>query len=139
MGPFPDFNSQRFYRGEHLKKKKSIDRLFREGKREMFFPVLLYYQTYPTDEIPYHQVLISVPKKNFKHAVVRNRIRRRIREAFRKHKSWLYNNYTGLPFLLGYLYISKTVSTYTEIEKSVVSSLNYLIKKNNVKNEVEKH
>jgi ribonuclease P protein component len=137
MGPLPDFNSQCLYRGEHLKKKKRIDRLFLEGQRKLFYPVLLYYQTYQPENIPYHQVLISVPKKHFKHAVDRNRIRRRIREAYRKHKARLYNNYTGLPFLLGYLYISKTVSTYTEIEKSVVSSLRYLIKQNNTKNEVE--
>ncbi|MBR9999114.1 MAG: ribonuclease P protein component [Cyclobacteriaceae bacterium] len=138
MGPAPDFNSQGFFQGERLKKKKKIDRLFREGDRKMFFPVLMYHLVYPPEEIPYHQILISVPKKHFKSSVVRNKIRRRIREAYRKHKALLYNNYDGFPFLLGYLYISKTVSTYSGIEKSVVSSIRYLIKQNNLTNEVAK-
>ena len=36
------------------------------------------------------QVLVSVPKKHFKHAVDRNRIKRQVREAFRQHKQLLY-------------------------------------------------
>ena len=36
------------------------------------------------------QLLISVPKKRFKHAVDRNRVKRQIREAFRQHKDLLY-------------------------------------------------
>jgi ribonuclease P protein component len=138
MGLIPDFNSQRFYKGEHLKKKKRIDQLFKEGVGKKFFPVALYFLTYAPDEDPYHRILISVPKKHFKKSVVRNKIRRRIREAYRKHKALLYNNFHGLPFLLGYVYISKTVATYAEIEKSVVASIGYLIKQNNQKNEVAK-
>ncbi len=138
MGFIPDFNSQRFYKGEHLKKKKRIDQLFKEGVRKKFFPLALYFLTYTPDEDPYHRILISVPKKHFKKSVVRNKVRRRIREAYRKHKALLYNNFHGLPFLLGYVYISKNVATYTEIEKSVVASIGYLIKQNNQKYEVAK-
>lgn len=138
MGFQPDLDSQRYYQGEHLKKQKQIDILFREGTRKKFFPIVLLHHAYNPGEIPYHQILISVPKKNFKKSVDRNQVRRRIREAYRKHKSLLYNNFTGLPFLLGYVYISKTVATYAEIEKSVVSSIRYLIKQNNQKNEVAK-
>ena len=36
------------------------------------------------------QLLISVPKKRFHHAVDRNRVKRQIREAFRQHKDLLY-------------------------------------------------
>ena len=133
MGPIQDFNAQRLYPGERLKKKKSIQRLFGEGHKKNFFPLLLFYLEYKPEDVPYHKVLISVPKKNFKSSVIRNRIRRRIREAFRKQKVALYNNHSGFPFLLGYLYISKTVSTYTDIERSVLSSLRYLTKQNGIK------
>ena len=37
------------------------------------------------------QILISVPKKRFKHAVDRNRVKRQIREAYRLHKQLLGN------------------------------------------------
>ena len=138
MGFNPDLGSQRFYQGEHLKKKTRIDLLFQDGARKKFFPLVLIYQSYTPEETPYHQILISVPKKLFKKSVVRNKIRRRIREAYRKHKALLYNNFQGLPFLLGYVYLSKTVATYAEIESSVLSSIRYLIKQNNKTNEVAK-
>ena len=40
-------------------------------------------------EVPV-QILISVPKKRFKHAVDRNRVKRQVREAYRLHKQVLY-------------------------------------------------
>ena len=41
------------------------------------------------DELPVLSVLISVPKKRFKRAVKRNRVKRQIREAYRKNKALL--------------------------------------------------
>lgn len=37
------------------------------------------------------QMLVSVPKKRFKHAVDRNRVKRQVREAYRRNKQQLYN------------------------------------------------
>ena len=37
------------------------------------------------------QILISVPKKHFKHAVDRNRVKRQVREAYRLNKAILYD------------------------------------------------
>ena len=37
------------------------------------------------------QVLISVSKRRFKHAVDRNRVKRQLREAFRQNKQMLYD------------------------------------------------
>jgi ribonuclease P protein component len=138
MGFTPELDSQRFYRDEHLKKKKRIDLLFMEGTRKKFFPLVLLYRPYTPEDEPFHQVLISIPKKHFRKSVVRNKVRRRIREAYRKHKAMLYNNIQGLPFLLGYVYLSKTVVTYAEIEKSIVASIRYLIEQNNQRNEMAK-
>jgi len=138
MGPSPDFTKNRLYKGERLKRKKLIDRLFKEGTQNKHYPILLFVLRYTPERIPFHQVLISVPKKHFKKSVVRNKIKRLIREAYRTHKYMLYNNKHGLPFLLGYVYISKDVPTYAVIEKSVVTSIRYLIKQKNQKNEVAK-
>jgi len=91
-----------------------------------FYPLALYYQSYKTEDIPYHKVLVSVPKKHFKKSVVRNKIKRRIREAYRQHKHLLYNKNIDLPFLLGYVYISKDVQSYKLIEKQVFNSIEYL-------------
>ena len=41
------------------------------------------------DHLPTVSLLISVPKKRFKQAVKRNRVKRQIREAYRMHKALL--------------------------------------------------
>ncbi len=127
MGTSPDLQSCRFYRQERLKHKKSIQRLFSEGKTKKFFPLALYFLQYEPEEIPFHKLLVSVPKKHFKKSVVRNKIKRRIREAYRKHKHIMYNKTGGLPFLLGYVYISKNVHSYKSIEEQVINSIQYLL------------
>lgn len=127
MGNSPDLQSCRFYRQERLKQKKSIQLLFSEGKTKKFFPLALYFLRYETKKYPFHQLLISVPKKHFKKSVVRNKIKRRIREAYRQHKHLMYNKTSGLPFLLGYVYISKNVQSYKSIEEQVINSIHYLL------------
>jgi len=127
MGTNPDMTSCRLYKQERLKQRKVIKQLFTEGTHKKFFPLTLYYKPYQPEEFPFHKLLISVSKKHFKKSVVRNMIKRRIREAYRQHKNTLYNKMSGLPFLLGYVYISKNVHTYKEIEEQVINSINYLL------------
>ena len=63
-----------------------IDRLFSEGNRQIsVFPVRLVWLL--ADDIEGVQVLISAPKRNFHHAVDRNRIKRQIREFYRTNSS----------------------------------------------------
>lgn len=64
------------------------------------------------------QVLFSVPKRQFKHAVDRNLIRRRMKEAYRLHKQLL----TG-SFNIAFIYIGKGIEDYQAIEKGMKSAL----------------
>lgn len=77
-----------FRKPEKICNQKQIDSLFKEGKslKSGLFR-LLYLETESTTPAPV-QVLIAVPKKNLRHAVTRNRMKRLIREAYRmsKHK-----------------------------------------------------
>jgi len=71
-----------FTKQERLCSSKLIDRLFREGNRQIsVFPIRLVWLL--TDDIDGVQILISAPKRNFHHAVDRNRIKRQIREFYR--------------------------------------------------------
>jgi len=71
-----------FHKNERLCSSKLIDRLFAEGNRGIsVFPVRLVWLL--TDDIDGVQILISAPKRNFHHAVDRNRIKRQIREFYR--------------------------------------------------------
>jgi ribonuclease P protein component len=127
MGTSTDLQSCRLYRHERLKQRKVIRKLFEEGTIKKFYALALYVQQYQTENFPYHKILITVPKKHFKSSVVRNKIRRRIREAYRQHKHLLYNKTFDFPFLLGYVYISKTIKSYKLIEQQVINSIHYLL------------
>ena len=75
-----------FSKQERLCGSKLIDRLFSEGKRQIsVFPIRLVWLL--ADDIEGVQILISAPKRNFHHAVDRNRIKRQIREFYRTHSA----------------------------------------------------
>ncbi len=70
------------------------------------------------------EILISVPKKRFKHAVDRNRVKRQVREAYRHHKQQLYD---ALPadqqLLLAFVWLSDQHISTKEVEKRVCNLL----------------
>ena len=75
-----------FSKQERLCSSTLIDRLFSEGNRQIsVFPVRLVWLM--ADDIEGVQILISAPKRNFHHAVDRNRIKRQIREFYRTHSA----------------------------------------------------
>ena len=67
-----------------------------------------------------NQVLFTVSKRNFKRAVDRNKIKRRMREAYRLNKSKLS---APQKLLIGYIYTPKEILPYSQIEEAMVKSL----------------
>jgi len=73
-----------FTKQERLCGAKLIDRLFSEGNRQIaVFPVRLVWLLTDDSSFEGVRILISAPKRNFHHAVDRNRIKRQIREFYR--------------------------------------------------------
>jgi len=68
------------------------------------------------------RMMVSVPKRNFKHAVDRNLLKRRIREAFRKNRALLGGRSADILFV----YLAKEKYDYERIESSVVEILGSL-------------
>ena len=66
--------------------KKEIDHVFTMNEKVHVFPFLSHISLEPSDN-PSFAVLITVPKKRFKKAHDRNRIKRLIRESIRKQKA----------------------------------------------------
>ncbi len=79
-----------FGKKERLKYLSDIRTLFSEGKSMVAFPVrAVYIIKERAEDEPPASILVSVPKRCFKHAVDRNRVKRQIREAFRLNKQLL--------------------------------------------------
>jgi ribonuclease P protein component len=75
------------------------------------------------------QIVFSVSKKGFKHAVTRNLIKRRMREAYRKNKWTLYNYLASenIQIALVIILLGKSVPDYPVIENSMKEVINKMI------------
>jgi ribonuclease P protein component len=80
--------SNKFHRGERLKSRKEIGRLFgKEGKSANSYPIrMVYTEAQEARGTSPFQATFVVPKRKFKLAVDRNLIKRRMKEAYRLEK-----------------------------------------------------
>lgn len=117
--------SHTFPKKERLSSKKEIRELFKHGSSFYLYPFkVIFLHFTPEDAGYYHKVLFSVPKRNFKKAVTRNKIKRRLKEAYRLNKHLLLKpDFVGLPLLIAYIYVGKQVYDYKIIEDKLIASL----------------
>ncbi len=73
---------------ERLYLRNAVSELFAKGSSFMVFPYRIVYRLLPEDDSQEARVAIMTiaPKKRFKHAVDRNRVKRLSREAYRLAK-----------------------------------------------------
>ena len=124
-----------FKKYERLSSKLVIDKLFNKGKAFSKYPLRAIVDKTDRVDDAICKVLISVPKKNFKSAVQRNRIKRLIREAYRKNKHILDSGNTDnnkSQLVMAIIYTGKTIPDSSEVEKKLILIL-HLIIKNDVK------
>ena len=90
---------------ERICSKKLIETLFNSGagKSLSAFPLRLVYMLIERDTsaglMPpvQAQMMVSVPKRYFKRAVKRNRVKRQVREAYRKNKQLVLSQLLDTP------------------------------------------
>lgn len=108
---------------QRLYKKKAIQLLFEKGKGFNFYPfrVVVYTHNSEDDEPSIPRFLVSVSKKRFHHAVKRNRVKRLVREAWRRNKSELLVNCEKhkVTFDIALVYTATIILPYEDIEKKI--------------------
>ena len=108
---------------QRLYKKKAIQLLFEKGKGFNFYPfrVVVYAHTSEADEPSIPRFLVSVSKKRFHHAVKRNKVKRLVREAWRRNKSEIVVNCEEqkITFDFALVYTATIILPYEEIEKKI--------------------
>ena len=103
--------SHRLGKQERLSGHKQIDALFGGGSQSVtVYPIRAVYRLSACSEgQPPVRLLVSVPKRHFKHAVDRNRVKRQLREAYRLQKQMLHEAmqaHEGQELLLAFIWLS---------------------------------
>lgn len=80
-----------FPKYERICKERDIESLFRKGVGFNSYPFRVVCHAHECgDKPPTCRLLLSVSKRRFHHAFKRNRVKRLVRESWRKHKAPLY-------------------------------------------------
>ncbi|MFC4221759.1 ribonuclease P protein component [Flagellimonas marina] len=117
-----------FPKKEKLKSKTLFESLFKEGMSVSHFPLKLIYLNTSFEDDSKIKVGVVAPKKKFKSAVDRNRIKRLLREAYRLNKSLIFNNIEG-NFAFLFLYLGNKMPSYVDIESAMQKLMEDFLKK----------
>ena len=120
---------------EHLKSKRVIEQVYANGTSTTVYPLRAFFIEQPqyTQE-PTAVILINTSKKRFRHAVDRNLVKRRIREAYRTSKhpfiEALENN--GKKMAIAIIYIDNKHNSTAFIKKKMAKLLESILIKGGI-------
>ena len=112
----------RLSKSERLSSVKHIDFLFKHCKRIKRFPLALNYVFTHNAPEPI-QCLFAAPKRQFKKAVDRNRVKRVLRDRYRLLKPKFIEVVGSQQMHCALVYIGNTLPDYKAIDKSLLHIL----------------
>ncbi len=112
---------QRFAKAERLRSLRAIRELFAQGQRLTRPPLRIVFQIIPEPKDPPVQVLLAVPARKVRGAVDRSRIRRLMRETYRRAKHLLIARaqQTHKQVRLVFIFDAEPPSSYSAINTSI--------------------
>jgi len=119
-----------FPKYERICKESEIQSLFENGAGFSSYPFRVVYLFHPAgNQPPTCRLLLSVSKKRFHHAIKRNRVKRLIRESWRKNKAKLYEVCTRdtISVDVALVYNATVIHTYETMLDKTAKALNELI------------
>ena len=112
-------------KSEKLHSFGAIRRLFTEGRGGFVYPLRYVVYAEGAEEMS-AEILFSTPKKFLKRANKRNKVRRRMREAYRLNKQLLLASENPRQIQAAIIYSSKEVLDYKTIENATKRILEIL-------------
>ena len=140
-------NKEVFKKSERLYLRSQVQQLFEKGKSFKVFPFRVVFLIHSDNKngkdaplSPSIELLISVSKHRFKKAVDRNRIKRLIRESYRRHEGrhLLYKEINTPPLHLNFaiIVLTQSLPTFSEVDLAmgrVLCRLQKAVEKHNSK------
>ncbi len=108
---------------ERLCSKKIIDKLFSEGESFLSFPLKIVYLNIELPSKNKVEIAFSVSKRNFRKAVQRNFLKRRMREAYRLNKHLLTATKSEKQMAIFIIFIGKEIANFQIIEQALKKAL----------------
>ena len=121
-----------FPKYERICKESEIQSLFKKGAGFSSYPYRVVFLFHPVgDRPPTCRLLLSVSKKRFHHAIKRNRVKRLVREAWRRNKSKLYEicNRDTISLDVALVYNATVIHSYESMLDKTAKAVNELIKR----------
>jgi ribonuclease P protein component len=106
-------------RDKMLKSRKEIDEVFGRGQKIKSGPLLAFVLQNNNEKT---RIGVSVPKRNFKKAVDRNRIKRLLRESYRLNQV----SAGEISFQAFFLFVGRKMPTQAELDKHLLKILQVL-------------
>jgi ribonuclease P protein component len=107
----------KFPKQEKLCGRLRLQALYKEGRKAVFWPLRVTWRK----DVPASRtaVVVWAPKSLFRHAVDRNLLRRRMREAYRLNK----DNVEERGWQIAFHYMDKSIQPYHVIERAMQKAL----------------
>ena len=117
---------------ERICKENDIQALFDKGVGVSVYPYRVIYLFRHDESRPVTvRLLVSVSKKRFHHAIKRNRVKRLVREAWRKNKAELYEicQRDNISVDVALVYTATVIHSYEEMLEKTKKAVQEMVKR----------